>query len=396
MKRRLIAVLCALVVVVALLGGSWLFAKNVRQANLESAPVMLYPTQSQLSDFNTMLASYKERIAQGDNPILTFGSSELRSNVAGKYSPAQFFLNNADFSLQIMGRIHCMSLWDAIEVGAFANELQDKRVVIFVSMQWFYTSAAKDHASEFQAIYSDDAFQAMMANSSISDETKAALQERMQEYGVSRDFDQMDPFEAATTVIDSALGVKVGNTRAAISLLGGESVKTGAENSRVALGEGAGSGESVSEDEWAAIIADAQAQAEENSEDEQGWYNASRHAEVEAHTISIWPEGDGKRAWADGEMKDFELLLDVCNEASIEPLIVIQPVKGEMYDKTRYTEQTREELYSSIREACDEHGVQYADMTTYSYDTYFLRDQSHPSSLGNAYYCKAIYDFMNQ
>jgi D-alanine transfer protein len=35
-----------------------------------------------------------------------------------------------------------------------------------------------------------------------------------------------------------------------------------------------------------------------------------------------------------------------------------------------------------------------ADFSSHEYDTYFLREYSHPSDLGGAYYSKAIYTYL--
>lgn len=116
--------------------------------------------------------------------------------------------------------------------------------------------------------------------------------------------------------------------------------------------------------------------------------------------FSAWLEG-AQRAWhvQDGvyfsqqEFEDLELMLDVCREAGIEPLIVIQPVKGRAYDQTIYTHEVREAYYTTVRAVCDRAGVEVADFSSYEYDPLFLRDYSHPSAYGSALYSQALYDF---
>lgn len=86
-------------------------------------------------------------------------------------------------------------------------------------------------------------------------------------------------------------------------------------------------------------------------------------------------------------------MLDVCREAVIEPLIVIQPVKGRAYDQTIYTHEVREAYYTTVRAVCDRAGVEVADFSSYESDPLFLRDYSHPSAYGSALYSQALYDF---
>ncbi len=81
-------------------------------------------------------------------------------------------------------------------------------------------------------------------------------------------------------------------------------------------------------------------------------------------------------------------------DLGVEPLIVIQPVKGAAYDQTVYTCEVRQQYYRMVRDAAADAGFQVADFSGHEYDRYFLRDYSHPSELGSAYYSKAIYTFL--
>ncbi len=93
------------------------------------------------------------------------------------------------------------------------------------------------------------------------------------------------------------------------------------------------------------------------------------------------------------ELEDFELMLEVCRQTGVEPLVVIQPVKGAAYDQTIYSREVRAAYYDMIRSACARAGVRVADFSDREYDPLFLRDYSHPSAYGSALYSRAIYDF---
>lgn len=117
--------------------------------------------------------------------------------------------------------------------------------------------------------------------------------------------------------------------------------------------------------------------------------------------FKTWLEGANK-SWkvrgdeyfSSQEFEDFKMVLDVCRETGVEPLIVIQPVKGAAYDQTVYTCEVRQQYYRMVRDAAADAGFQVADFSGHEYDRYFLRDYSHPSELGSAYYSKAIYTFL--
>lgn len=96
------------------------------------------------------------------------------------------------------------------------------------------------------------------------------------------------------------------------------------------------------------------------------------------------------------ELEDFKLVLSVCREEGVEACVLIQPVNGFVYDETVYGREVRQRFYQMIRDACDEAGVAYADLSSHEYDDLFFRDDNHPSSVGALYYSRAIWTFLAQ
>ena len=86
-------------------------------------------------------------------------------------------------------------------------------------------------------------------------------------------------------------------------------------------------------------------------------------------------------------------MLEVCRATGVEPLVVIQPVKGAVYDQTAYTRDVRARYYDMVRSACARAGVRTADFSDCEYDPLFLRDYSHPSDYGAALDSQALYGF---
>ena len=121
------------------------------------------------------------------------------------------------------------------------------------------------------------------------------------------------------------------------------------------------------------------------------WYESS-YRDWLSGAQRKWRVDDGAY-WSAEELEDFELMLEVCRQTGVEPLVVIQPVKGAAYDQTIYSREVRAEYYAMIRSACARAGVRVADFSDREYDPLFLRDYSHPSAYGSALYSRAIYDF---
>lgn len=395
--KRLIAVVAALAVFVCVAVG---FVRVLDfRGTVASSPYVTYPTLDEITNFEFLSASYDERVAKGDNPKLVFGSSELNPAAAGSAHPgALFAASSYGMDVMTMGRAFCTNLWDAIEVGAFSEKLDDKRVVLIPSMQWFM--CYRDPQIDFPASFSEGAYRALLDNPKVSEETKQAITDRMAEYGVDRRSGSLieDPVSDAiddavsSLVADTRLGLKIKEREAAKSNEGKPQTLNDTQEGEEKDAEAGGA---VEKPDWGRIFADAEKQAKKKSSNREGfadkWYEKKYKKWVAGAQRKWWFE-EGKE-FSEQELEDFKLLLQVCKEVGVEPLVIVQPVKGVAYDQTVYNRDVRQKYYDMIRSACDEYGVRYADFSDHEYDTYFLRDYSHPSSLGGAYYSKAIYDF---
>ena len=64
------------------------------------------------------------------------------------------------------------------------------------------------------------------------------------------------------------------------------------------------------------------------------------------------------------ELDDFEMALEVCRELDIETMVLLQPVNGRLYDRTRYGFDARQRYYRMVRDACGRAGAKVAVDTT--------------------------------
>lgn len=185
MKR--FAVLLAVVCLVVAGFGVFAGTGKLSPVNTEHKPYVSYPSFPELKNYRFMLSSYQNRVAQGDNPVPVFGSSELNPRRANSkfHMVTLFRQNNYGMDVMAMGRGSIVNLWDAIEIGALSGQLQDKRVVIMPSMQWFM--CYRNPQASFPATFSVGAWRALMENSAVSDSTKDEIRQTMaSEYGVNR------------------------------------------------------------------------------------------------------------------------------------------------------------------------------------------------------------------
>lgn len=366
-------------------------------------PVIGYPSLEEVTNFDVMARSYDRRREQGDNPRLVFGSSELNPGPAGPAHPASL-LEGGDYGIDVMvtGRAFCEDLWQAIEVGAFASRMDgdeaSRRVVLIPSMQWFmcYRAAKRD----FTASFSQGAYESFIENPDISDGLKDEVTRRMALYGVDRT-GSPSPTSGAAAWLDRASDQLLATLRLSTKSVAtvprpSEGEPEGAASPVAGSSSGAQSARTQSAPDWDLIFREADRTAREKaSSNDMGindaWY-AGHLVDWQAGTKDWKVRGDAY--FSTQELEDFKLLLRVCHEAGVLPMVLIQPVKGELYDQTIYGPEVRERYYQMIREACEQAGVPVADFSGHEYDTYFLREYSHPSDLGGAYYSKAIYTYL--
>lgn len=389
--KRCVAVLLALLVAAG--AGVW----YVQTHGLDDlAPQMLrskYPDYDEVSNWNFMAGQYDALAAAGQNPQLVLGSSELNSDPAGAAHPGRMFASGRfGMSTVIAGRAGCNDLWQVIELGAFADRLpaDRKRVVVFASMQWFM--CYRDPEREFPGVFSPGAYQAFMDNGDISQELKNRVAARVREYGV-KDASPEGPLKTAVAGVDSTVSSAASDLRLARKLQSEAAVTPSADGA--GSSDAAMPADATGAPDWERIAARADADARAASSNEYGFTDAWYRKKFDrwlAGAQKNWQVKDGE-FFSKQEFEDFQLMLEVCRACGIEPLVVIQPVKGAAYDQTIYTREVREGYYDMIRGACAAAGVQVADFSDREYDTYFLRDYSHPSPVGSAAYSRAIYDF---
>ncbi len=341
---------------------------------IADAPYQIWPAKARSNSPDYVRAAIKQRNAQGDNCKAVMGTSEFRWVYPDTVSshPANFFANN-NYGMDtfLLGQPYCQDLWHAIEVGALADAFPDDKVVFFAGITWFmdYQNPAKC----FRNSFSEEAYRELMANPAVSDETKGKIQKKMIDYGIEE-----------AVVYDEVLSDTEDDWNPPEREL----------NRSRPVPEGRhGELEEPDWDGWLAAM--EQEGAEQTSSNDLGVYNSW----YEKGKCEEWIKGAKEwctytdEPYQETEFEDFRLFLDVCRETGIEPLVVLMPLKGELFDETVYTADVRAQWYDRMKAICDEYGVEYVDFSPYEYDPYFLYDMAHFGWTGWVHVNRAIYEF---
>ena len=96
------------------------------------------------------------------------------------------------------------------------------------------------------------------------------------------------------------------------------------------------------------------------------------------------------------EYEDFKLLLDVCKEEGIKPLILNIPVNGKWDDYAGFNKSDRIAYYKKTDAIVKSYGFEVADFSKYENKKYFLMDTEHLGWKGWVYVDKAIDKYYNE
>lgn len=393
--KHLLALLTVLVIVLGV-GAGWYFSQpnwSDVEGILEERPYQAHVGQAQAQSFDFVRESLAAREAAGDNPRLLLGSSELSPAEGVSTHPSQFFgEHNYGFDTMTVGRPFFQDIWHAVEVGALDDEIPQDKAVFFIGIQWFMTY--QDVGESFRYSFSEGAYQRFMENPDLSDGTKDAVRKKALAYGIDPAIAQKGSEVFPPDTIDHAvrdLGKSLESNKAIVEEANGSEASA---CTPLPVGRSG----ALEEPDWDAWLAAAEEEARRTSTtNDDGfidyYYEASYDSWLDTMESCTFEKGS---EYLEAEWEDFELLLQVCKECDIEPLIVIMPVKGVAYDRTAYTADVRAIWYDRIRETCDRAGVKYADFSDREYDRYFLRDVMHLGWTGWVHVNHAIYDFYKE
>lgn len=398
---------------------------------VDEAPYVSYTATDEAASYDFMHEEFRARLGLGNNTKLVFGSSELYpASTAGEAHPIALFCGKKHgLDLMPVGRAYCADLWHAIELGAFADDVDatgDNRVVIMLSMQWF--TVARTTSDDLGSSFSRGAYDAFMASGRFSDGLKQRVARSLSAYGIDTGAEGTVLGRAVSTVEgwaqkgQKALRLDLAFAGAAASpTLDGLAGKTDDEvnggcadentdasadaaddtgaGSDAADGVSAANGAAVSLD-WDEVFSQARQEAASNASNNdlgydqwdwnKGWYEKFLRAGT------AWRPFDDGSLFSEDEFADFQTLLDVCREAGIKPLVVVQAVKGASYDQTIYDADARAGYVARVKQMALDAGADVADFSTHDYDALFNRDEAHPSPLGSAYYSRCIYRWFTE
>lgn len=329
------------------------------------------------------------------NNLLVFGSSEL-SNIGEKTFPDETFHHgNSDFNLTLVGTASQQSLWHAVQLGALSGKIQNKKVALILSAQWFTKSHLEPQA--FASRFNPVMFEQFIQNKDISVETRKKIVDRCEQLLVT-DRDDLNEVQNYRSVYldnksyaSTVLSIKATQWFKVFKAKYNFVKATSAENY---TNESYVKAEDINFNQLKEF---AEQQGKKDCT------NNSLYIYDDYYTTYVEPALDKEKgsdknsSYCDSaEYDDLRLFLEVCRELKIQPMLVIIPVHGLWYDYTGFPKADRDQYYQNVRDIAGEYGASVADFSSEEYTPYFLRDIMHLGWKGWVEVEQSLYEFYKQ
>lgn len=382
-------------------GGIFLFGLN---KFLDSSIDQMLKEKDLKPIMNDALSDVKDKGIIANNhflknkDIMMLGSSEFSHET--KQHPAYYFNTNRSKNEAItIGRAFSQNLQDATILGSFDPNIKDKKVTLFISMQWFMDRwGVTPH--HYQIRFSPTQFYAFLNNPNISSENKIKFAKRASELlADSEDYKSeavyaklynSDTFLAKSEKVllkpyfefrKYIVGLKEKGT------LFKKLVRLDAKKAPV----------KVEPIDWRKEEEEAVKEAKKrvgNNElcIDKGYYKYNFGDNL--HKL----EGRDKNVnLLEGrEFEDYQLTLDVCNDLGIKPVIVLIPGMDKFYNMTGISTEERHEFYDKAGNLAKDHGFEVIDLREKETEKYYLRDVMHLGTKGWVDVCEKLFKEFNQ
>jgi len=339
---------------------------------------------------------------EGDN-LLMFGSSEFVHTIGYYTQPIKFFNGKKDgFQINLIGKGGYTCLVHAANFGALGTELKGQKVVFVVSPEWFLKGGI--NGNDLEANSSELQVYGFLFNREISSATKQELSKRIisihysktnENFAVMRAYCSLYSNKDLLSTSKRYLMTPYYWIRYELLILKDditsyEYLKPMPKLTKYIKPQ-------HTNINWEAELKKASNIAESKSNNnkfgmDNNAYNNSFKKNLQKTKGSM--KNDSYKV--SPEYEDFKLLLDVCKDEGIKPLILSIPVNGKWYDYAGFNKSDRLAYYKKIDTMVNSYGFEVADFSKHENENYFLMDDSHIGWKGWVYVNEAIDKYYNE
>lgn len=329
--------------------------------------------------------------------IVCLGSSEFDHGKNTPYHPYKLFLGT-DIQPITIGTAYTQSLYQCIALSSMERNMDNRRVVLILSPQWFdklgvksdtYTSRFSEADYLYMLLnpnvpYNDKVYMAKRTRSLLKNDS--ASKRRVQEYNSAL-------LTAKPYYVDV---IKYRVLAYTMAMSESTSVWT-ARNASAAVFAPEWWKVDAKKINWQSLMKQAEVEGSKVSKKEHFYIKEDIYNSYYAHRIGGFKNSDRNMEYVSSpEYGDFQQFLSLCKALKIEPLLIMLPFNGFWTDYTGFPKERRAEYYNKIRTIAKANNLQLVDLSYAEYMPHFNEDTLHPSYKGWVIINRAIYDFVKQ
>ena len=344
----------------------------------------------------------QEKALASPDILPIYGSSEFSSY--SEFHPSRIFEGKpSGFAPFLVGRGGSQDIIHALNMAALGDSLQDKKIAIILSSQWFSQEGIAP--GYFNQNFSPLHVYRMLFSGKLSAATKQQLSKRLLDFPAT--FNEHPTLQAlltqqvatkqTTNLRSLSLDVRGRIEMAALEArdatktilltrqLNPEYIARNVTTTAPALPA------------WPVLKAKATEQGKAATQNNQFGIVGEYYSE---HIQSKLVENKGSSSKAalypSPEYQDLELLLQILQEVKAKPMFMIVPVNGFWYDYTGFPAGERKAYYARIESMVREKGFQISNFGGYEYEKYFLQDIMHLGWKGWVYVDESLDRFYQE
>lgn len=366
----------------------------------------LTPSVTQIIGGSQTPVSYQGTILQekalSSSDILpVYGSSEF--SAVSEFHPSYLFEGKpSGFTPFLVGRGGTQDIIHALNMAALGNSLQDKKITVILSAQWFTPEGISPEyfKQNFSALHA----YRMLYSTSLSEQTKHQLIERLLAFPAA--FDEEPTLHALLK--SSILAGPVPNFQLVSEVRGrvemaalevNDALKTIDFTQKFTPEDVARTVATMAPalSTWPVLKDKANEQGEAATQNNKFGILDTYYSEyVQPNLAENRNSATTAILHPSPEYQDLELLLQILQEKKAKPMFVIVPVNGRWYDYIGFPAGERKAYYSRLETMVQDKGFQVANFEDHEYDPYFLQDVMHLGWKGWVYVDESLDQFYHE
>ena len=328
------------------------------------------------------------------NTLVLLGSSELTATINEKYHPNKIF-NYEDFNIMQIGTGYSQNIIQASTLGSIEGSMENKKVAIVESVQWFAKGGLQKDAFLNKA--SQEHIYNTMTNDKISKETKEKLINRVIEL-TSNNKGQNDIYKKYKEYFIENKGGFIGKKVLELD----KDIYSFKNKIQFYTNKGKIDyplfGQNTPNYDWDSLTNDFVEKIKGTTNNNDYVVDNKYYDTYLAKNYPSFKNSNKELSYLDSpEYTDYEIFLDVAKELGMEVEIIIFPVNGKWNDYTGVSREMREQTYRKIEEVAKKYvNVKVLNYGNREYDDYFLFDVMHVGVKGWMEVERELYKFAKQ